>query len=211
MRLASVLKFLPFLVLGIAPAVSAGDPLLPSDIVRVEEDWELRVVHPDGLIDAPQVTTSLLPFGESSDILFQFDINHASLPTFESKGVQIRISDDDVLISQARLLGDKQLSKNGEVLSWTQVAQRTASGLVFGVTNAVSHSLGDFGGTASYTYASEFAMGDSDLDDYSIADSLANSGVTFSGNRVDYLRLKTVRLYRADGWFWNIDVNQDVQ
>lgn len=42
---------------------------------RIEEDWELVVGDPDPEIDAPQVTTSMIPFSATPDLHLQVNLN----------------------------------------------------------------------------------------------------------------------------------------
>src|SRR5690606_37881515 len=85
-----------------------------QSIVRIEEDWELHVVQPDVQMDAPQIRTTLLPFGDASDLLFQIDINHASFPSFQSGGLQIRVCTNDECLAEERLFPEERLNTTAE-------------------------------------------------------------------------------------------------
>lgn len=182
-----------------------------QSLIRVEEDWELRVVDPDTQIDAPQVTTTMVPFGGLSEILFQVDINHASFPSFSSGGVQVRICDDDVCLTSKRLAAGLELSQQEETLTWTQVIQKANNGYYFGVINGTSSSFGGFGGDTAFTFISNSDAGIVSLNAYDARDSLENSGATYSGNRVGWLRLKKLRVVNSYGQVTEWEFNSDVQ
>lgn len=181
-------------------------------IVRVEEDWELHVIQPDPMIDAPQISTMMLPFGSDSSILFQVDLNHASLPTFSRGGMQVRVCDDDYVIESERILSNVLLCNDAETVSWTQVLAKKNdhSGYIFGVTNGHSATLGAFGGADCFVGISNSQAGSFTLDLYHHEHSLANSCVTFASNRVGWLRLKKVRVYFTSGQVIENSMNLDV-
>ena len=188
------------------PAVCMGQA-----IVRVEEDWELRVVQPDPQIDAPQVTTCMLPFGSDSDILFQLDLNHASTPSYSAGGLQLRICDEEACYSSVRLLSGIKLNQPSETLSWTQVVQQTPSGFLFGIINGSSASFGALAGPADVAYITAEQAGTTTLNAYDAQLSLENSEITFASNRIGWLKLRHVRIYYANGQMVHLPVNADIQ
>ncbi|MEC8554417.1 MAG: hypothetical protein VXZ82_05335 [Planctomycetota bacterium] len=203
---------LRFLLVGVVVSLGCNSiPCMGQEIIRIEEDWELHVIQPDAKRDAPQVTTTAFPLGNNSSLLFQFDLNHASLPDFESGGMQIRICNDDHLLNQKRLYDGIKLDNDGETVSWTQVFHNTADGYYFGISRGSSSSFGSFGDHTTYAYISHHTAGDDHLDDYRYTDSIEDSGVAFAGNRVGHLRLKKVRPYVVGDLLWEKTLNVDVQ
>lgn len=182
-----------------------------QNIVRIEEDWELQVSQPDAQIDAPQITTTMAPFGDASETIFQVDLNHASWPNFASGGVQVRICDDTTCSSQKRFLDDIRLSHASETVQWTQVIQKVTNGFYFGLKNGNGDTFGDFGGDTSFVFISNADTGASSLELYRHEDSLSNSGVTFAGNRVGWLRLKKLRLYNSANQVTEWTLNADAK
>jgi len=89
------------------------------------------------------------------------------------------------------------MSLSGETVRWTQVMELREGMLTFEVTDGTSSSWGSFGGQG-YLKAS-VATPLSDLNGYDPAVSVANSGVSYGGNRVESLTLKAVRLFTATG------------
>ncbi len=181
-----------------------------QSIVRIEEDWEMHVLEPDLQVEAPQAVTTLLPFGTQSDILFQLDINHGSEPDYDRGGLQIKILDDDFLLDEYRIAPEALLSHDAETLRWTLFVQKVQGGVFFGVEDGQSLSFGDFGGVSSGTFISDDDAGAANLQSYHHSNSLVNSGVSYAGNRVGWLRLKRVVVFGSDGSQTAVTVNGDV-
>jgi hypothetical protein len=197
-------------ILAVFGCLSVADRSPAQYIVRIEEDWELHVEQPDMQMDAPQITTTLVPFGDAHDVLFQVDVNHATLPSFSSGGLQIRICSADECIASNRLMAGEKLSFQSETLRWTQVVQKSSDGYFFGLINGESSSFGNFGGDATAVFMSNEDAGVVSLNSYSVQDSLGNSGVPYAGNRVAHLRLKKVRIFDSQGQTSEYAVNADV-
>ena len=195
----------------LAAVASTSSLAIAQEIVRIEEDWELHVSQPDSQIDAPQITTTIAPFGDTSETIFQVDLNHASWPSFSSGGLQIRICDDTTCSSQKRFLDDTRLSHPSETVLWTQVVQKVTNGFYFGIKDGSSDTFGSFGGNSSFVFISNADAGASNLELYRHEDSLSNSGVTFASNRVGWLRLKKLRLYNSVGQVSEWTLNADAQ
>jgi hypothetical protein len=190
--------------------VSGAVALAQAPLVKIEEDWELSVLQPNEQLDAPQLTTTMLPFGTQSDLLFQVDWNHASVPAFARGGFQLRVGANGEGLAERHELADQQLYVADEVVRWTQVVQKTTGGFSFGVVHGLSASWGSFGGGNTFLFIPD-QHADGVLNSYTIADSLSNSGVTYAGNRVARLRLLRVRFVDAAGQAWEVAVDSDVQ
>lgn len=185
---------------------SAGDVSAQSTLMRIEEDWQLELIQPDARLDAPQVLLVLSPFGESSDAHFEVDINHASLPNYLSGGLQVRAMQGTSCADQKRLLDGQRLTVESDIIRWTQVVERQADGLAFGITGGTSASWGTFGDTTSYVKLP--AGGDFN---YSPATSLSRSGVIYAGNRVKQLTLSKVRFIDSTGQTTELVVDKSVE
>lgn len=195
---------LAFAIFGL-PASCLG-----QRIVRIEEDWEMQVVQPDEQLDAPQVTTCMLPFGSSSNLLFQLDINHGSTPSFSAGGLQLRICDDDRCYSSVRILAGVKLRQQSEQLSWTQVVQKSPEGYLFGIINGSSSSLGTMADAQDVAYISDSEVGPGSLETYDLRNSLENSEVSYAGNRIGWLRLRNIRVYYSNGQLVQLPLNSDI-
>lgn len=185
--------------------------LAQDSVVRIEEDWELQVTQPDAQLDAPQITTTMVPFGSQTDLLLQVDLNHGTVPAFSKGGIQVRACIEEECLDQARVLSDVRLHHNSETVQWTQVVQLTSNGFYFGIINGSSESWGDFGGTSTAIFVAYSSVGGNfSLHNYSPQHSLENSGVTYASNRVGKLRLKKIRVHHSNGHVSEYSLNGDV-
>ena len=181
------------------------------NIVRIEEDWQLHVTQPDVLLDAPQVTTTMIPFAGQPDLLLQIDLNHGSKPTFSQGGIQVRASIHEDCLDQARVLSDVRLQHNSETVDWTQVVLLANNGFYFGIINGSSETWGEFGGVSTAIFVAYSSTGGNfSLNSYTPQQSLDNSGVAYASNRVGHLRLKKIRVHLENGQVSEYQLNQDV-
>ncbi len=183
---------------------------LCAQVVRVEEDWELRVGHPDEQIDAPQVQVTLFPFGEVVDVQLQVDVNHGSYPSFSHGGIQLLLWSGGECVASHRIHQGYRLQTPNEVVSWTTYVQKMESGFAFGIKSGASASFGSFGGGNDYVTASLGQIEQGTLNNYRFSQSVENSGIPFASNRVQHLRLKKLRIYQASGSATEVPVNLDV-
>lgn len=190
-----------FLGLLAADTVSAQ-----SATMRIEEDWELEVIQPDAAIDAPQVLVTVSPFGPASNYHFELDLNHASYPSYQSGGLQLRAMNDDDCLSQKRLHAGTRLSVSSEVIAWTNVIERQPAGVAFGVANGTSSSWGAFGDAT--TYVTILGVGEFNYDPMM---SFEKSGISYANNRVARLTLRRVRLVDALGTVTEVSVERSKQ
>ncbi|MBX3420809.1 MAG: hypothetical protein KF752_04550 [Pirellulaceae bacterium] len=191
-------------------AVTGGTVTAQNEIVRIEEDWELTIHHPNAAIDAPQVTIAMMPFAQAPDLHLEVNLNYALKPDFRPGGVQVRVTHDDEILGHIHCLPLIQLTHESEVITWTAVLQKVEAGFAFGVQSGSSASWGNFGGNGYFLHIpAAFAPGG--LTGYNYQHSLANSGATFGGNRVSSLRLKTLRIIDLNGQVLELGVDQPAQ
>ncbi len=166
-----------------------------SDVIRVEEDWELVLNEPDGKVGAPQFHTAISPFAEPGWLYAQVTWNYWELPRFEPGGLQLQAWSGDHSLYETSF-GSAELSTSSETVTWTQVMSTTGTSLTFLVLNGNSETWGSFGGnTLRITgHISLF-----DLDSYDPDTSVDNSGVTYGANRVESLGITQVRRYGPSG------------
>lgn len=168
-----------------------------SDIVRVEEDWELVVATTDSNSTSPQVSTAFSPWGNVEGHYATFEINHQSAPNFESGGLHLQIWNSDDIQDTVCHGVDAVMDSNGEVVRWTQRIRLEDGRLYFSVRNGTSTTWNTFGGYGQLWRSVRSYL--PSLNAYDPQVSVDNSGVTYGGNRVTSLVLKEVRRYRADG------------
>lgn len=200
-RSSAALVALACLFGPLSPVASATSS---SDVIRVEEDWEMVVTDPDPTTNAPQVTCVTSPLGHVDGLYVAFDLNHHSLTDYYSGGLQLQLWNNDVPIANDYPSMYQMLSNDNETVTWTQRMKLNDGLLKFEVVNGQSVSWGVFGGSNLAVFVPS-SMGN--LNQYSPDVSVANSGVGFAGNRVQSLTLKRVRLYKRNGEVEQRDVN----
>ncbi len=134
------------LLLGFIAIVLPSNCVAQTNLVRIEEHWELAITEADSQTNAPQVMLHFSPFGEDSDFHFELDLNHASLPQYSPGGFQVRAMQGDQLLSEARQLANVRFDAAAETISWIQIAQKQPAGWAFAVGFGTSQSWGSFGG-----------------------------------------------------------------
>ncbi len=185
----------PFVLSACLVARTNADVISPA-IIRVEEDWELVVVHPEPNLDAPQVTCVISPTATLDGIHAALNINHQTTPEYVSGGLQLQIYEYEEPITD-NLFVNESLHHEHETITWTQSMYLQEGALHFDVTSGSSESWGEFPADQDLHVA--VASDLTDFDAYSPAVSVANSGVGYAGNRVTSLVLKEVRWYSAAG------------
>lgn len=195
------------LVCSLLASLTCSLPASSQEIIRIEEHWELAITQADSQTNAPQVMMHLSPFGGDSDLHFELDLNHASLPEYSPGGFQVRAMQGDRLVSEARLLPGNRLDAQSELLTWVQIAQKQPTGWAFAVGFGNSATWGSFGGVETIVTlpGSELPI------KYSPEDSLASSGVIYAKNRVQRLTLRKVRYYFSNNQSVDVAVGSSVE
>jgi hypothetical protein len=165
--------------------------------VRVEEDWELAIGTPASTRNAPQIVTMISPLGHVESFHATLDLNHHSIPTYAAGGLQFEVWEGEVALLERRFPNQSLLETPGETIRWTQTMDLNGGALTFAVIDGSSTTWGAFGGQGYLRDTVATAL--HNLNAYSPEVSAANSGVSFSGNRVQSLILKRVRYYTSTG------------
>lgn len=184
-----------------ALVVLAGPGVLPADeseldpVTRVEEDWLLWVVQPNGAIYSPQFHTVMSPFDHINSYYFQVTWNYRELQEFMPGGFQVQswYGEDDL---DQQNVNSAELSRAAEIITWTQVLETNGTQIGFSVINGISSSWGAFGHPDT-TIIHDGTL--QNLNQYSPEVSVGNSWITFGQNRVNLLKLRAVRYYGAHG------------
>jgi len=174
------------------PAISWGRG--DSDIVQIEEEWELKVLSPEPSLEAPQVSTWMSPTPTLDGIHFGMDFNHTNHNEDSKGGLQTKALDGDALMDEKITSESTKLEHEGEVVRWKQVMSLHDGRLYFSIKDGTSQSFGAFGGSGTRVSVNATV---SNLNQYSPQSSMEWSGVGFAANRVSYLRL--VRVRKLDG------------
>ena len=176
-------------------AASAETP----PIVRVEEDWEVVIGTPDPTTSGPQVICTISPTGNVDSFHATLELNHHDIPSFAPGGVQFEIWQGDVALNERKFPDTSLLNIPGEIITWTQAMELADGELYFEIINGTSDpdTWGSFGGQGYLKGSVETTL--TDLNQYDPEVSVANSGASYAGNRVQSLVLKKVRVYLSTG------------
>jgi len=198
-RLATTVRFWPIGILLIAFILAGWSEAAAQEpaAVRVEEDWELVVGDPDPTADAPQVICAISPQGDVSGVYGAFELNARSIPDFLAGGLQLQVWEGDTALSDRRHPNGLSMQTAGETVTWTQSMSLSEGTLTFDVSEGASSTWGGFGGEGYLRATANTTL--TNLNGYNPEVSVANSGVSYAGNRVTSLVLKQVRVELSDG------------
>lgn len=191
---ACILRTCSFLSLlfVVAQPAAADD----SDVLLIEETWELQVGGPDVDRTAPQVTMIMSPTDNLDGDYFAFEVNHWSLPDFAPGGYQLQRWYGGNHEQSLNGWKTNSLSHDGELVTWVQRLSIASGLLKFQVLNGSGESWPSFGGEG-FQLAVPTAL--TKLNGYRPAISLGQSGIGFAGNRVSSLTLSRIYWVTADG------------
>jgi hypothetical protein len=179
-----------------AVIVSAAAPAWgQSDVVLIEEHWELRLGQPDADRSAPQTTMVMSPTDNLEGLHFLFTLNHGAVPDYEAGGVQIQAWDGEELLSHDN---DEEgsLSNSDEVLTWVQKMWLEDGALKFRIVNGESETWNHFGNEDMLLSVPTTLTR---LNAYRPAVSLTETQVNYAENRVVSLTLTKLKWVTADG------------
>jgi len=188
--------WIPAICLLLACASAAANETA-YQIVRVEEDWEMVVGEPDLDRNAPQVICVISPVGDVDSLHGAFEVNVQTLPEFQAGGMQLQVWSGENSLATRKSPNESWLAHTGETVRWTQSMKLQDGSLTFEITDGQSTTWGDFGGEGYLKAARNTSL--TSLNHYDPAISIANSGVSYAGNRVASLVLKRVRLTLSNG------------
>ncbi len=174
----------------LSPALAHGQS---PEVVQVDEDWELVLAAPSTAKTAPQLETVMSPGPDVTAVFARTTWNYREQPDFIAGGMQLQAWSGDTFLTKTDF-GSNDLSTVSETVSWTQSVTTDGSLLTLKIANGASTTWGAFGGSL-LTLAGTVNL--PNLNGYSTAVSVANSGITFGANRVMLLRIKEVRRYAA--------------
>jgi hypothetical protein len=169
---------------------------LAVDIVRVEEEWELKVATPDPGSDAPQITCVFSPIGDISSLYAVFEVNQRSLPSFSPGGMQLQLWYGDTPLVRTDAEATGVFHESDETVTWTQLLEVSGDQLRFAVVDGHSETWGDFGGDELKI---DLPIGLANLNQYDPQVSVRHSAVGYASNRVKSLTLKRVRIVARTG------------
>jgi hypothetical protein len=192
-------------VLMASASVVCGDTTA-TDVMQVEEDWELVLASPAAIKTAPQVETTMSPVGNIDSVFARTTWNYREFPSFQAGGMQLQAWHGDAFLTKTNF-GTNDLSTVSETVTWTQVLKTDGTVLTLKIADGQSVTWGAFGGS---TLTLVGVINLPNLNEYRTEVSVDNSGITFGANRVVKLRIKAVRRKAADGTLLSTDSNSKV-
>ncbi len=175
---------------------SAAHAVAQSNIVQIEEHWELSIGEPDTQLSAPQATMAMSPQADLDGQYFLFSINHRNVPDYEPGGLQVQLWDaDDAIATESLNAGP--IDQSNDTIRWVQRLKVEAGTLSFEVNDGSSSSWGSFSGEESLALSTPTSL--VNLNAYRPAISLGESQVGYAGNRVRHLLLSKLVWVTDDG------------
>lgn len=167
-----------------------------SNIVQIEEHWELAIGEPDPQLSAPQATMVMSPNGNLDGQYFLFTVNHRNSPEYEPGGLQLLLWDSDAVVdTESNTAGP--LDQASDVVQWVERLKVEDGHLSFEVLDGSSSTWGSFGGDGSLALSTPTSL--ENLNGYRPAISIGESQVGYAGNRVQRLLLKKLVWTTDDG------------
>jgi hypothetical protein len=180
------------LLLGYATSTHAWQS--STDVLRVEEDWEVVIGQPGADCVAPYVTTVISPVANSDELHCLFALNPRDESENLTGGTQMLIKNNEVTIGNEAADIGQATTFESETITWTKRMTLVDGLLSFEIVDGESQSWGAFGGLETH-----FITNVVNLNGYSPEVSVESSGVGYASYRVQTLVLKEVRYYLADG------------
>lgn len=197
----------PLVLAALAALCCVSSVTLATDIIWVEEHWQLSIGEPDAESSAPQVSMVMSPFSDLDHDFFIFTLNHQSYPDFRPGGLQVQHWNSDGAESHAEDEGGCLIHSN-EVITWVQRLSIADGTVTYEILHGDSETWGDFGGTGQLQ--SSFASPLTNLNQYDPGLSISESGVNYAGNRVTSLILTRLRWATAQGDVYELQAPIDV-
>src|SRR5262245_51609068 len=137
------------------------------------------------------------PTSDIAGVHFTQEINHRSAPYWTPGGLTIHGWNGESREQSYDRADRTVMSTSNETVTWTQIMNLNGGLITFQVKNGSSTTWGPFGYSGMYKIHRWW--NGSNLNGYTPAVSIAESGVVYAGNRVHTLKLKQVRLTLDDG------------
>jgi hypothetical protein len=186
--------------------VHASSP--SSIIVKVEEDWELRVGSPDPNSHAPQISLVMSPMASFDSWHVTFEMNHRTEPYYVGGGVHMQLWNGSSLVAHKGWGEFNCLNQAEDLVRWTQVMEVDNGQILTGIKDGNGATWGTFGGS-DFRVSSKAPV--YTLNEYDVEQSIASGGVSLAGNRVHQVLLRKVRYTKADGSITEETVNRVIR
>jgi hypothetical protein len=180
-----------------AAFLASANPAYAQNVVRVEEDWSLEIGEPDLNSVGPQILATMSPNSDLAGTYFTLEINHRSAPSWTPGGISIHRWTGETRNASYDRIDRTVMQTNNEVVTWTQSLHHSVGRLYFTVSNGASTTWGPFG--YSNMLQLNCSWGQSNINGYTPAISVGQSGAAYAGNRIKVLKIKQIRMTLSDG------------
>jgi hypothetical protein len=178
-----------------------------TQIVQIEEHWELVIGEPDVPVSAPQTTMVMSPNGDLDGQYFLFTINHRNVPSYEPGGLQVQLWNGEEAVN-TESWGGATLDQANDTIRWVERLSVEDGTLNFQIVDGSSQAWGDFGGGDSLSLSTPTEL--ENLNGYRPAISIGESEVGYAGNRVQNLTLTELRWQTSDGQWHELHAPIDI-
>jgi len=180
-------------------------PALADDsaIMRVEEDWVLEILSPNGEESSPQLITAMSSTNQLADVHALFELNHRTLPKFSAGGMGLQLWSGDTNLDLRPTPKTGALHHANETVNFTMCLEIKNGYVEFEVRNGTSDSWGTFGGQGYLKTSAATAQ--TSLSLYSPTVSVENSRIGFAKHRVKRYGILRVRYYTHDNQLLSVD------
>lgn len=166
-------------------------------IVMIQEDWKVELNMPDPDDQSPQIITTVSPNGSTDGVHAVFEINHATMPEYDSGGMQLQAWWGESVLNWDNSRRTSLLQRSDETITFTVSMALYDGYLKVQILNGQSQTWGTFG-SSGYFYV-WIPTGMNNLNSYDPNTSIAKSRVGFASHRVKKFARLAVRKYSADG------------
>lgn len=201
MKYALLLSLTLLLFLPVTAAAQTLQEALENapPIIRVEEDWEIKIGEPLPDEDLPQIVTVFGPTDANFGTHTVFELNHGTQPDFIEGGMQLQVWWSNYLVGHKAQFAPNELSQAGEIIRYRTVTRLSDHTLTMEIVNGTSATWGPFG-NENLLQLKMITLREH-LNPYDPENSLVHSRVTFGANRVHRFVRTGIRFYSSEGLY----------
>lgn len=177
-------------------AAQPAPEIVPTGVVRVEEDWKIVVANPTPKKDSPQLAVVFGPADPVTGIHAVFELNHCTQPKFRKGGMQLQCWRGDQLLNYRGQQRPVKLARDEETISFTTVTEAINDTITLSITNGSSKSFGNFGGNSNLRIVLQ--VPGANLDSFDGQYSILHSQCEWGNQEVPALCRTAIRYFNAD-------------
>lgn len=178
---------------GAAGGSGGGGSIKSTDVMQVDEQWEVQIGTPNSSTGSPQMTFLISPTGDTSGYYAILNVNERDGAV---GGMQLQLWNGNSVVSTATY-NTSTLATTSEKISWTTSMSISSGTLQIDVVGLSSTTWGNTNNNTAALTVSANSTGLSNLNNYDLTGALSgnNSGVDYGGNRVSKITIKSITPY----------------